>query len=151
MQSSKNDEALLFRIEENCLNGVCVTYVDDILQAGTTGFLKLVEETELAFQCKDREYAHIQFAGIDICTMNEGCIIHQKNYAIKLKLLPKETTLTKFRSKRQKLMRITNYRPDVTCAVAKCTQAADEMFQTDPVKHVQISTSLSDTSTKEAI
>jgi hypothetical protein len=69
---------------------MCATYVDDTLQAGDSQFVKLSEETLRNFQCRDREWSNVQFAGVEIDTRTSEFVIHQKRYISKLNPLTKE-------------------------------------------------------------
>lgn len=138
MSKSTIDDALYVRFFREQLDGLCATYVDDMLQAGTPKYSDNAKKTESSFQCKPREYDNVLFAGSNIDSHGDKFYIHMKNYANKLNLLPRDASLTEFRSLRQKLMWLVNTRPDIACSVAKSTQVTNEKYVTNPSKYVKI-------------
>jgi hypothetical protein len=93
---------LLKSIEEK-LSGLCVTYVDDTLQAGDQKIVKLSELTQRRFQCWPREWNTVQFAGVEIETKESEFVVHQQRYISKLMPLSKDANFKEFRSLRAKL------------------------------------------------
>lgn len=60
-----------------------------------------------------------------------------KEYIGILKILKRDANLTRFRSLRQKLIWLSNTKPDISCAIGKITQVTDEKFVRDQDKHVK--------------
>lgn len=64
MQLTTGDGALIFKLLDNRLQGLCATFVDDTLQAGNTKFQDLANNTLQRFQCRDREWDNTEFSGV---------------------------------------------------------------------------------------
>lgn len=119
---------LFFRRAKNVLQGLCVTYVDNTLQAGSNIFSEISKETEKEFNFKAREWENTKLSRLQTETKNEFILIHQKNYIQKLQnVLPNDSFYT-FRSLRAKLSFCTNSRPDIACFVAVLTQIREDRF-----------------------
>lgn len=68
LNQTTNDAAFSLKSLGDKLSGLCVTYVDDLLQAGDKDFAKLAEKTEKRFKCKPREWDSFQFSGMQLET-----------------------------------------------------------------------------------
>jgi len=119
METTVSDGAFFFRKVREKLSGLCATYVDDSLQAGDDFYSKLSEKTLSKFECREREWDHVQFAGVQIETKDKEFVIHQKRYISKLKKMERNADFKAFRSLRARLSGITHTRPDIACAVAQ--------------------------------
>ena len=64
MRSFISDAALFLKHIGGNLEGMCRTYVDDILHAGTEKYQYLIKITEEKFKCKEREYDKFKFSGL---------------------------------------------------------------------------------------
>jgi hypothetical protein len=60
--------AMFFKMLNNKLKIVCVTYVDDALHAGSKVYEEITENTMKRFKCRDKEMDNITFAGVEINT-----------------------------------------------------------------------------------
>jgi hypothetical protein len=54
MCSTILDPALFYRRDDGCLKSVIATYVDDLLQAGGSGFQNLSETALKKYLCRER-------------------------------------------------------------------------------------------------
>lgn len=125
-------EMKLFRYH---LDGMCATYVDDLLQAGTKKFHEESKKTEQTLQCKKREYGRIQFAGSQIDVAANGFEVHQKNCTFKLPFITPNRTYNNFRSLRAILARSINIRPEVAFKITQSTQVTEKRFNFDVEGH----------------
>ena len=132
MKSCISDAALFYKKLGTELMGLCSTYVDDTLHAGTDEYSDLCKKTETKFKCKNREYDNTQFAGLQIEKATNGFEVHQKQYIQKLNTLNYKSTYSDFRSTRAKLAWTTNTRPDISCAVALLTHVTEDIFNKEP-------------------
>lgn len=137
MDHCVNDPVFFYKNLGEELIGLCGTYVDDTLHAGTNEYLKLCEETEKRFKCKPRDYDNFQFSGMEINTKDKGIVIHQKNYLSNIQLIKLDAYYKQFRSTRAKLAWATNSRPDIACSVALLSQCTEELFEKDRKSHLK--------------
>lgn len=129
METLVGDEAVFMKLMRDTLEGMCVTYVDDLIQAGSRNFHEKSKVTENSFQCKKREYDNIQFAGSQMDAVKNGYVVHQKNYIDKLSFCPQEGNFTDFRSLRAKLSWLVNKRPDIAYSYASYANNNDASSQ----------------------
>lgn len=124
MKQSTGDFALLFRRIADKLVGLSGSYVDDILQAGTTQEKKrIIMEMERKFDIKQPEQDNFEYTGIQCDTSNPRLRrLSQYHYISRLQALKKYDSFTTFRSMRARLAWVTHTRPDITCAVFKAAQ-----------------------------
>jgi hypothetical protein len=53
MKQTVGDPAMLFKMLDNKLQGMCATYVDDALHAGIMVYEGITEKTMKRFKCRD--------------------------------------------------------------------------------------------------
>ena len=76
MKASVTNAAFFFkRVKEK--PGLCATYVEDCLQAGTEQFCQQAKCVERKFKCRPGDYDKVQFAGIKIESSLNGFQVHQ--------------------------------------------------------------------------
>lgn len=112
--------------------------MDDSLHNGTDEFLELTKQTEQRFKSKPRDFDKFKFAGVQIERTTQGILIHQKEYASRIRPLPQDADFKVFRSLRQRLQWLTHTRPDIACAVNKSTQVTSKMFSPDSIRAVNV-------------
>lgn len=133
METTTSDAAFFFKRAGEKLQGMCATFVDDSLHAGDEDYVQLTDKTMQRFECREREWDDVTFAGMQIDTKVGEFHVHQKRYIDKLTPLSTgATTFAQYRSFRVKLAWITNTRPDITCAVAKAVQVTEKQFSAAP-------------------
>jgi hypothetical protein len=135
MERTSFDSAFFYKVLDEKLGGMCATYVDECLHAGTDQYSKSAEKTELRFQCREREYDNVTFAGVEIKKSEDGFVMNQRSYVNKLMFLNKKANFSDYRSMRAKLAWTTHTRPDVCCAVAQAAQVTVEVFDKEPEKY----------------
>ena len=135
MKASVTDAAFFFKRVKEKLTGLCATYVNDCLQAGTEEFSHQAKCVERKFKCRPRDYDKVQSAGIKIESTLNGFQVHQRHNISKIKKINRDASFKDFRSLRAQLSWATQSRPDVTCAVAQAAQVTEDLFNLDPKKH----------------
>lgn len=113
-----------------------VVYVDYRCLEGNETMQKLTEKTLPKFDSKTREWDSFEFFGTTMKTVSPGkFIIGQEAYTKRLKLIPSDSNLEKFRSKtyRAIVAWIGQTRPDICYAINKATQVTRETFALDNV------------------
>jgi hypothetical protein len=135
MERTTFDSAFFYKVLDEKLGGMCATYVDECLHAGTDQYSKSAEKTELRFQCREREYGNVMFAGVEIRKSEDGFVMNQRSYVDKLMFLNKTPNFSDYRSVQAKLDWTTHTRPDVFCAVAQAAQVTEEVFAKEPEKY----------------
>lgn len=106
--------------------GTIGTCVDDTTSAGTNEFIEETTLTEKSFESKNRSYDNFTFAGVQVEKVQDGYLLHQENYARRLKELSKDRTFADFRSRRHELMWLTNTRPNICVDVNICCQVTEK-------------------------
>jgi hypothetical protein len=61
LETTVNDPALFFKDVDEKLEGLCATYVDDSLTAGSPGFLSQTTLTERKFELKPRKFDNVTY------------------------------------------------------------------------------------------
>ena len=135
MKASVADAAFFFKRIKEKLAGLCATYVDDCLQAGTDEFCQQAKCVERKFKCRPRDYDKVQFAGIKIESTPNGFQVHQKHYISMIEEISKEGSFKDSRSLRAQLSWDTHSRPDITCSIAQAAQVTEDLFNSDCTKH----------------
>lgn len=136
MSRSALDICLFFRKLRGELHGLSGMYVDDSLHARTPEFLEFTRQSERKFKSKPQEFDSFKFADVQIDTTYNGILIHQSEYIGRLKPLPQEASFRNFRSLPQRLQWLTHTRPDISCAVMKCTQVTESLFSPDAINKI---------------
>jgi hypothetical protein len=54
------------------LQGMCATYVDDALHAGSKVYEGITEKAMKRFKCRDKEMDNVTFASVEISTGTDG-------------------------------------------------------------------------------
>ena len=129
MRPTAGDLSFFFKVLHGKLQGVVGTYVDDTLCAGTKYFENESEITARMFDAKKREYEKFTFAGVQVEPTDDGYLLHQEKYTLRLQLLSKDCTFADFRSRRQALAWLTNTRPDICAAINLATQITEDKWQ----------------------
>ena len=93
MEFCISDASLYYKTVQNKLIGICATYVDDTLHAGTEDYSKICAKTEERFKCKKREWDKTQFAGVQIDSLKDHLKCTKKRTLGNLKLYPTNQTL----------------------------------------------------------
>jgi hypothetical protein len=68
MKQKVRDPAMFFKMLDSKLQGMCATYVDDALHAGSKVYEGITEKTIKRFKCRDKEMDKVTFAGVEINT-----------------------------------------------------------------------------------
>lgn len=87
---------LFYKKDKQKLVGICATYVDYSLHTGDRSYVNISKKIELQFKCKDRVWDSLQFTDLQIETKHVMCIVHQKEYIQKLKVLSKNFAAATF-------------------------------------------------------
>ncbi len=77
------------------------------------------------------------FAGVQVKTVKNGILLHQKQYAETITPLPADCTFRDFRSKRQQLAWLTHTRPGIATAVNQAAQVTEQKFQCEPYYFIE--------------
>jgi Reverse transcriptase (RNA-dependent DNA polymerase) len=135
LQQSTGDFSLFFRIVANKIVGLSSSYVDDLLQAGTTEFRADMEKQfNKAFEMAPPQKGSFTFAGIQVET-SPGLRLHQNGYIDRLSTLPATATFDDFRTQRATIAWITHTRPDICCAISFAAQVTQASFKIKISRH----------------
>jgi hypothetical protein len=80
MKQTVGDPVMFFKMLDNKLQGMCATYVDDALHAGSTVYEGTKERTMKRFMCRDKEMDNVSVSGVEINTDTDGFQLHQQRY-----------------------------------------------------------------------
>ena len=80
-----------------------------------------------------RDFGSFTFGSIQVDPIEDGYIMHQERYCMRLQLLPKDCTFADFRSRRQELAWLNHTRPDLSAAVNLLAQVTENMFTREHV------------------
>jgi hypothetical protein len=69
-----------FKNLDNKLQGMCATYVDDALHAGSKVYEGTTGKTMKRFKCGDKEMDNVTFADVEIYTGTDGFQLHQQRH-----------------------------------------------------------------------
>lgn len=120
------------RRENEKVNGLCGTYIDDILRVGTEKFREISRKTNERFEMADDEELPFTFTGFVLNRDRDGTIIlYQNDYLQKLTLLPEDASFCHIASIRMKLAWLAHSRPDCLFEVFQLTQLTKELFEVD--------------------
>lgn len=104
MTATTGYHSLFFERLSNRLIGLSGFYVDDILRAGTSYFLKIsFNTTRETFNTKPPENLPLEFTGILISGNLNSCHVTHERYIARLEQLSSSATSDDFRSLRAKL------------------------------------------------
>ena len=120
--------SLFFKVVDGKLRAMTGAYVDDTIGTGDQEFEEESKITGERFQAKDHEVGSFQFAGIEIEQIENGYLMHQERFAIKISQLLKQGTFPEFRSKQQELAWLAHIRPDISAAVKLAAQVTASKF-----------------------
>jgi hypothetical protein len=76
MKVTVGDSAMFFNMLGNKLQGMCATYVNDALHAGSKVYEGITEKTMKRFKCRDKEMDNVTFSGVEINTGTAGFQLH---------------------------------------------------------------------------
>jgi hypothetical protein len=133
MKQMVGDPAMFFKMLDNKLQGICATYVDDALHAGSMVYEEIREKTMKRFKCRDKEMDNVTFAGVEKNTGTDGLQLHQQRYISKLDTLSGSSTFQRYRSLCEKLSWAANTRHDISCAIAQAAQVTDSIYAKAPL------------------
>lgn len=123
MFSTITDHSLFFKAIQGELIGAIGVYVYDTIVIGNSNFEKESKLTADKFVSSAQQEDNFKFAGMEIEFHRNGSFkIHQQSFAIKIDLLPENSTFNEYRSKLHELTWLTQTRPDVLFAVNMATQ-----------------------------
>ena len=128
MRPTAGDLSLYIKRTHDELEGMVGAYVDDSIGTGTKQFEEYSKLTEQRFQSKPRETQRFTFAGIEIEPTEDGYILHQRAFASRVKMLPKDCSFSDFRSKRHELAWLVNTRPDISAQVNFAAQVVQDKW-----------------------
>ena len=137
MTETTGDGAFFFKCIRGKLDGMCITYVDDALQAGTKEYSALAHKTKEKFKCKGRAYDKFNFVGVQVEKHDTEYRIYQTSYIRKTEKLISTATYKEYRSLRAKLAWITYTRPDISFSIAQAAQVTESQYSTDPKLQVR--------------
>ena len=132
MTGTTGDGAFLFQCIRDKLNRMCITYVDDALQASTKEYSDLAHKTDEKFKCKVRTYDKFNSIRVQVEKNNSEYMNHQTSYIRMIEKLLNTATYKSYRSLRAKLGWITYTRPDISFSIAQAGQVTESHFATDP-------------------
>lgn len=96
----------------------------------------LTDKTLDRFDSRERELDDFTFAGIEIKTLPDGFLLHQRKQIDKITVLPLDATFSNFKFVRMSLAWITHTRPEICCAVAQCAQVTATLFDASHIKQL---------------
>lgn len=135
MELSATDMSFFFKKVRGKICGLLGTYVDDTIFCGDKQFEDITSATSKRFESKEKEWDKFRFAGVYIETLQDGFIIHQKNYIDRLKNLDKKSTFDDFRSARARLAWLIHTRPEICVNVSMMAQVTEDTFD---AKHTRL-------------
>lgn len=113
MEASRSDPALYLHVKGEVLKRLSGGYIDDIVRAGDSDFLKFAERTKEKFDKVDGQTLPCNFTGFSISRNEDENIVQCHHvYLKKLKKLPLDATYTSFRSMKMKLAWLADTQPD---------------------------------------
>ena len=128
MTRTTGDGAFFFKCIRDKLDVLCITYVDDALQAGIKDYSDLAHKTEEKFKCKGRAYEKFNFVGVQVEKKDSEYMIHQTSYIRKIDKLLNTATCKPYRSLRAKIAWITYNRPDISFSIAQVAQVTESQY-----------------------
>jgi Reverse transcriptase (RNA-dependent DNA polymerase) len=129
LKPTVSDPALFFKAIGERLEGLYATYVDDLLTAGTPGFLVRTTLTERKFESKPRRYDNVTYVVVDIQADNHLFHANMNKYIDNVQPLDDDkVTFKDFAGLRAKLLWVSTVRPYILCAVSLATQGAPDTF-----------------------
>ena len=131
MTGTTSDGAFFFRCIRERLDGMCITYVEDALKAGTKEYSDLAHKIEEKFKCKGGAYDKFNFVGVQVEKKDTEYMIHQTSYIRKIEKLSNTATYKSYRSLRAKLAWITYTTPDISFSIAQAAQVTESQYNTD--------------------
>jgi Reverse transcriptase (RNA-dependent DNA polymerase) len=136
MKQTVGDPATFFKMLDSKLQGMCATYVDDALHAGSKLYEGITEKSMKQFKCRDKEMDNVTFAVVEINTGTDGFQLHQRRYISTLDTLSDSSTFQRYRSLRAKISWAAKTRPDISCAIAQAAQVTDSMYAKEPLAYI---------------
>ena len=131
------DGSFFFKSDGNNLQGLCSTYVEDILQLGYKSFIEDTKVTKQTLKWNPRQFTRIRFTGIDIGKIQYSYIIHQEEYISNLAPTNLTASFPDFCSLDARITWSILSRPDVSCAVAKFAQITKDMFNKQHTEYIK--------------
>lgn len=104
-------------------------YVDYVISTGPLEFEKETELISKKFECKNKEFDNLRFAGVYIQKVGNCTKIHQESYIRRLSLLKNTGTYETFRSERARLTWIQHTRPEIASTVNILSQCTETNFR----------------------
>lgn len=92
--------------------------------------------TEVKIEIKDKVFSNFDFSRVSIRKTTHRYIVHQSQYAVRLKEQPQGTTYDEFRTLRHKLAWLSLTRPDICAAANISSQITNDTFTRFHIKHM---------------
>ena len=132
------DPSLYMKCGQGNIEGLLGAYVDDCLLAGDERFQTLTEKMLLKFNSRPREWDNVTFLGVSIRTIQNSEYrwfeMQQPEYIANLKIVPQDTTFSRFRTIRAIFAWLSHSRPDLCCAINRAAQVTTETFCSRDIK-----------------
>ena len=125
MTETTGDGTFVFKCIRDKLDGMCITNVDDVLQAGTREYSDLAQKTEDKFKCKGRTYDNFNFDGVKVEKKDSEYMIHQTAYIRKIGKPLNTAKYNSYRSLRAKVALIKYTRPHISFSVVQAAQVSE--------------------------
>jgi Reverse transcriptase (RNA-dependent DNA polymerase) len=136
MRELISDPGVLFSSHSSGeLLGMILTYVDDLLRAGCSAFLKRSLVIDDRFKSRSRQINQFRHAGFHVRRKPDITTLSQRDYAERITRLPKLCHFEGFRSARAKLQWLVNTRPDIAGSVSLLAQVTPEQYEQEHSMH----------------
>ena len=133
---SKYDQAVFTWYQDNKLNGIMSTHVDDFCWAGTVDFeMKVINKIRKVFMRKSEDSTYFRYLGLDISQNKDAIVIKQDEYVKSVDMIPTKTDYnfsTELSDEELKLCRssigklnwlATQTRPDISHEISDLTSS----------------------------